>query len=93
MGTLAMLPRFARVLIAAFAAPLVLANGMQAALLQSGSAKSHHNDVDCPQGTRPNFDPVVSFRTWILRHHGMSGLAGPHGELRNADAAYRRPAH
>ena len=55
--------------------------------------KSHHNDVDCPQGTRPNFDPVVSFRTWILRRHGMSGLAGAHGELRNADAAYRHPAH
>ena len=62
-----------------FRSPLVLANGMQAALRQSGSAKSHHNDVDCLQGTRPNFDPVVSFRTWILRRLDMSGLAGPTG--------------
>ena len=56
-------------------------------------AKSHHNDVDCLQGTRPKFDPVVSFRTWILWRHVMLDLAGPHGELRNAAAAYRRPAH
>ena len=72
---------------------------MQATLRQSSaakshqSAKSHHNDVDCLQGTRPNFDPVVSFRTWILRRHRHVGPRRPHGELRNADAAYRRPAH